>query len=217
MSSSVTLFIESNNTRREVSSDPKYSPICTLIANALQHLISSPALVILYTTIWSIFLKSDAAAAAFKEKFGEGVPTQDQLVAYLRNQPPAVIIADGTNDVGEFSWGSVLKGSSELAQNNELFLSQELVTALLDKTDPISASVSETDYKRLAFRLIFIVTYFHEVQHCASKYFFSPFCSRQALPHWVQMMETESANRDALSSEPTLDIYRSLSGNVRRT
>ncbi|KAJ6519088.1 hypothetical protein C8R45DRAFT_950202 [Mycena sanguinolenta] len=164
----------SNNARILLDGSHNYQEIEECTRRAFSHLASKngAAIQIMVCLLNQIAIRDENA----KEALGKSIGSDSRLLAaddihkYLTQTPPAVIFKNIRSD--EITWGIVNKGEMHGAEANELFVTMELIEALLDPRPP-GMSVNEFEVRRTQQWLLYTTTIIHETMHCLTKYFFT--------------------------------------------
>ncbi|KAJ7476054.1 hypothetical protein FB451DRAFT_265686 [Mycena latifolia] len=163
--------------RLDVTDNLLYQPLLAASCKILDQLVVSPyALCIMRTTVSLVFEENTTFQDLFFATHGQNCfPSSELISSYLRRTPPDIVIAHLGEKNGCLAWGLVKKGTTTTAQKNEIFISQELAAAVLAVNDPVGNHSAETTaHLRQIHRLLWVVTYCHELQHALLKASFSP-------------------------------------------
>ncbi|KAJ7640311.1 hypothetical protein DFH06DRAFT_1334682 [Mycena polygramma] len=194
-------------TRMDILQDPQYREIQDLTVTVLSHIVQAKSYsMCLWNIICRIADEYDNAADAFKMKFdSDGIQYADVEI-FLRQNTPTIVFKtlEGQEDI---MWGLVVKETeedvtAEGAEDNELYLSSELLQALCSAS-PVGMQPERVQEQAARQRLIFSITLCREVANCATKYFFG---HKNPTPKLIQF-ESDSAGRGEAGATLERDYF----------
>jgi hypothetical protein len=120
------IFVETNGTRLQVGGDENYAPLAQLARTVLTHLVESKIARSNILVILACITDDEEAKKALATKLNDDRDvTSADILNYLINHTPTIVVKELKLEKDRFVWGEVLKGPD---MANELFVSKELVS-----------------------------------------------------------------------------------------
>ncbi|KAJ7747001.1 hypothetical protein B0H16DRAFT_1462231 [Mycena metata] len=188
------IYVQPKNTvepeaRQLVPDDSvQYAAVRACAAMVLKHMATSETLhSYLLSFLVQFQQRSAAAKDAFKQKWPElHVPKLSQVVDFLTNTPPDLVLLNPLDmqrelKKGQVAWGAVLK-KGDLGARNEVFVPKDLadrlqpITSVRHHLSSISASPlimvpeQQSPTLQIWWTLIWAISFFHETIHAITKH-----------------------------------------------
>ncbi|KAJ7903348.1 hypothetical protein B0H14DRAFT_2664611, partial [Mycena olivaceomarginata] len=161
------IFVETNGTRLRVDENEHYAPLAQLARTVLTHLVESKIARSKILGILACISDDEEAKKALTTKLNDDRDvTSADILNYLINHTPTIVVKELKLEKDRFVWGEVLKGPD---MANELFVSKELVSTC---PPPSKLTSDEVARQKIFHQLLTSITLFHEIVHCVSKFFF---------------------------------------------
>jgi hypothetical protein len=120
------IFVETNGTRLRVDENEHYAPLAQLARTVLTHLVESRVARSKILGILACISDDKEAKKALTTKLNDHRDvTPADILNYLINDTPTIVIKELKLEQDHFVWGQVLKGPDTA---NELFISEELAS-----------------------------------------------------------------------------------------
>ncbi|KAJ7364206.1 hypothetical protein DFH08DRAFT_838584 [Mycena albidolilacea] len=161
------IFVETNGTRLRVDRNEDYASLAQLARTVLTHLVESRVARSKILGILACISDDEEAKKALTTKLNDHRDvTPADILNYLINDTPTIVVKKLKLEQDHFVWGQVLKGQDTA---NELFISEELASTC---PPPSKLTSDEVARQKAYHQLLTSITLFHEIVHCVSKFFF---------------------------------------------